>query len=161
MSFSSAVCNEKVIPNEKCIKQHQMVVCDFTVHILMWRNASSCLAFVPGSSGTQFCLPIPVSPQVKSDDCHGCSCYCCWCHCWFCRLCWDNWVNTKGPSSGCYHQSMNNQWRTETWWWNAQVDEAIKDNHAQFKAYKALKKGSKSTEAWEAKATYNVAKHVT
>ena len=57
--------------------------------------------------------------------------------------------------------SKNNQWRTETWWCNAQVDEAIKENHAQFKAYKALKKGSKTTEAWEAKATYNVAKHVT
>ena len=32
-SFSSAVSNVKVNPYEECIKQHHMVVCDFTTHI--------------------------------------------------------------------------------------------------------------------------------
>ena len=31
-SFSSAVNNVKVIPNEECGKQHHMVVCNFTAH---------------------------------------------------------------------------------------------------------------------------------
>ena len=32
-SFSSAVTNVKVIPNEECVKQHHMVVCDFSAHM--------------------------------------------------------------------------------------------------------------------------------
>ena len=34
-SFSSAVSNVKVIPNEECVKQHRMVVCEFTAHIAL------------------------------------------------------------------------------------------------------------------------------
>ena len=54
--------------------------------------------------------------------------------------------------------STNHQWRPETWWWNEQVDETIQEKCAQFKAYKALKKGSKMAEAKEAEATYKNAK---
>ena len=31
-SFSSAISNVKVIPNEECVKQHHMVVCNFIAH---------------------------------------------------------------------------------------------------------------------------------
>ena len=31
-NFSSAVSNVKVIPNEECIKQHHIAVCDFITH---------------------------------------------------------------------------------------------------------------------------------
>ena len=40
-SFSSAVTDVEVIPNEERIKQHLMVVCDFTDHAPLWRKFSS------------------------------------------------------------------------------------------------------------------------
>ena len=56
--------------------------------------------------------------------------------------------------------SKNHQWRTETMWWNEQVYKAIQEKRAQFKDYKALKKGGKMAEAKEAETTYNDAKCV-
>ena len=53
-SFSSTVSKAKVIPNGKCVKQHQMVVWDFTAHI---PHVKKCKflprASSPGSSGTE------------------------------------------------------------------------------------------------------------
>ena len=37
--------------------------------------------------------------------------------------------------------SKNHQWKSETWWWNEQVDEATREKHARFKAYSAMEKG--------------------
>ena len=51
----------------------------------------------------------------------------------------------------------NHQWRRETWWWNDKVDEAIKTKHACFRAYKALVKAGRLSEANEAKTAYNEA----
>ena len=39
--------------------------------------------------------------------------------------------------------SKNNQCKLQTWWSNKQLDDAIQEKRAQFKAYSALKKGGK------------------
>ena len=54
----------------------------------------------------------------------------------------------------------NHQWRPETWWWNAQVDEATQEKRARLNAYKALKKGDRIAEAKEAETAYKNAKHM-
>ena len=44
-SFSSAVRNVKVIPNEECVKQHYMVLCDFSTHIprVIKKSSQPCI----------------------------------------------------------------------------------------------------------------------
>ena len=48
----------------------------------------------------------------------------------------------------------------ETWWWGDKVDEGIKTKHACFRAYKALVKDGRLSEANEAKAAHNEAKRL-
>ena len=45
-SFSSTINNVKVIPNEKCVKQHHIVLCDFTAHI-PWEETEEVLTSYP------------------------------------------------------------------------------------------------------------------
>ena len=54
--------------------------------------------------------------------------------------------------------SKNCHWKYETWWWNEQVDEAIPEKRARFKANSALEKGGMAVEAKGAKTAYIDAK---
>ena len=54
-----------------------------------------------------------------------------------------------------YVVSMNHQCKSETWWWNEQVDEAIR-----FKIYSALKKGGMIADTTGAKTAHIDAKRV-
>ena len=56
--------------------------------------------------------------------------------------------------------SKNHQWKSETWWWNEQVDKVIREKRARFKAYSALKKGGMTAEVKGAKTAYIDTKHV-
>ena len=56
--------------------------------------------------------------------------------------------------------SNDHQWRPKTWCWNEQVDKAIQEKHARFKACKILKKGDKMAEAKEAETAHNATKCV-
>ena len=57
------------------------------------------------------------------------------------------WSKLKGPlldaATEVCSLSKNHQWRPHPWWGNEQVDEAIQEKCAQFKAYNALKKGAR------------------
>ena len=61
------------------------------------------------------------------------------------------WSKLKGPLLNAATKvcglSRNHQWKPGTWWWNEEVDKAIQEKHAQFKSYRALKKGGMTAEA--------------
>ena len=74
------------------------------------------------------------------------------------------WSRLKGPlleaATEVCGMSKNHRWRTETWWWNEQVNDAVQEKRACFKVYNALKKEGKTAEAKEAKTAYMDAKRV-
>ena len=164
-SFSSAVSNVKVIPNDESVKQHHMVVCDFTPHISHlkkrkfiptpknWklRDPATASQFqsafrvkimaAAAAVGNDFCTDVDTSSRIESA-----------------------WSKLKGPLldaatevCGIY---KNHLWKPEAWWWNEEVDKAIKEKHARFKVYSALKKGGMTAEAKEAKIAHIDAKYL-
>ena len=68
---------------------------------------------------------------------------------------WSWMLQLKSAVSPATHH-----WRSETWWWNEQVGEAIQEKRAWFKVYNALKKGGISADAKEIKTAYIDVKHV-
>ena len=72
-SFGSAVSNGKVIPKQECVKQHYMVVCDFSAHIPMRK-------FSPRIRTWKLRDPTSASPflQGENNDCCSCSCHRFW-----------------------------------------------------------------------------------
>ena len=141
-SFSSAVSNVKVVPNEECVKPHHMVVCDFIAHtprVKKWeflpRICTWKLWDPVNASQFQWAFKLKLmtastsaanNAGVAADTAN---------------LTETVWSKLKDPlldaATEVYGNSKNHQWRPETWWWN----DAIPEKHARFKAYKALKKG--------------------
>ena len=54
--------------------------------------------------------------------------------------------------------SKKHQWKRETWWWNYEIDEAIKEKRKRFKHYRALLKEDRDGAAEEARLLYSLAK---
>ena len=102
--------------------------------------------------------------QGKNDGFCGCSCHRFWGRCWYCIWHWVSLVQASGPlldaATKVCGLSKTRQWESETRWWNEQVDEAIREKHARFKAYSALTKGGMTAEAKGAKTAYIDAKLV-
>ena len=164
-NFSSAVSNVKVIPNEECVKQHHLVVCDFTAHIphakkrkfspriRTWKLRDPATA-----SKFQSAFKLKAMTAVAAvASAAGASAH-------TANHVESAWSKLKGSLLDAATEvcglSKNHQWRPETWWWNDEVDKAIQDKRARFKAYNALKKKGKTAEAKEAKTAYIDAKRV-
>ena len=158
-SFSSAVSNVKVVPNEECVKPHHMVVCDFIAHtprvkkreflprICTWKLWDSVNA---SQFQWAFKLKVMTASTSAANNAGVAAGHA--------NLTETVLSKLKDPlldaATEVYGLSKNHQWSPETWWWN----DAIPEKHARFKAYKALKKGGKMPEAKEAETTYNGAK---
>ena len=156
-NFSRAVRNVKVIPNEECVQQHHLVVCDFSVHIphvkkrkftpriRAWKLRDSDTA-----SQFQEVFKAKVMTVTANDDADATS------------HVETVWSRLKGPMLDAATEvcglSKNHKWRAETWWWNENVDKAIQEKRAWFKTYNALIKEGKNEEAKKAKAAYIVAR---
>ena len=55
---------------------------------------------------------------------------------------------------------MNHQWKRQTWWWNASVDDAVNEKKSRYKAFKQLQIQGLFNEANIAKEAYNESKRV-
>ena len=155
-SFSSAVRNVKVIPNEECVKQHYMVVCDFSTHIprVIKKSSQPCIrtwkmrdpatanqfqsAFKIKTMTTAAAVAAASGADTDTANCVE-----------------SAWSKLKGPlldaATELCGPSKNHQWKPEMWWWTEEVDKAISGKRARFKVYSALKKGGMAAEAKEAK----------
>ena len=56
--------------------------------------------------------------------------------------------------------SLNHQWKRQTWWWNAGVDEAVNEKKNCYKAFKKLQIQRLFDEANIAKEAYNESKRI-
>ena len=56
--------------------------------------------------------------------------------------------------------SLNHQWKRQTWWWNASVDEAVNEKRNRYKAFKKLQIQGLFNETNIAKEAYNESKRV-
>ena len=157
-NFGYAVRNVKVIPNDGCVTQHHMVVCDFTVRIppvkkrkftpriRSWKLKDPAVASqfheVFGEKVTA--ARSAAGPDVKSVE--------------------GLWSQLKVPLLDAATEvcglSKNHAWRPETWWWNERVEDAINEKRVRFRAYNVLRKQGKIAEANAAKSEYNDAKRV-
>ena len=156
-----SVSNVKVIPNEECVQQHHLLVCDLSVRTPVIKKRK----FVPRirtwklkdpAVATQYqeVFKAKVNDSETVDDQND--------------TVEGLWSDLKEPllsaASEVCGVSRNHQWRPETWWWNDRVDDAIKEKRARFKTYNTLRKAGKVIEAKEAKTAYNdarrTAKHV-
>ena len=128
-----------VIPNKKSVKQHHMVVCNFTAHI---PHVS------PHLKVTTATAEAATTAGVSAD---------------FANHVETVWSVLKEPPDAATKvcgPPKNHQWRPETWWWSEQMDEAVQGKRAWFNAYKARKKGDKTAEAKQAEAAYIDAKRM-
>ena len=157
-SFSGAVFDVKVIPNEECVQQHHLVVCDFAVRIpkekkrkftpriRAWKLRDPATArrfqeaFKEKMTTAAGVADAPIS-QVESA-----------------------WMKLKGPlldaASDVCGLSKNHKWRPITWWWDDGVEDAVQAKRTCYKAYNTLRKEGKTSEAKEAKTAYINAKRV-
>ena len=151
-SFCGKVTNVKVIPGEACAPQHRLLVCDlrvnppppqqkrkFTPRLRTWRlrdpaTASRFHEAVRERLGTDIDCP-----SVESA-----------------------WSNLKTSLLDATKEvcglSRNHHWRKETWWWNDQVETAVSEKRAHFKAYNTLRKRGTTPEALNARTAYLEAK---
>ena len=125
-NLRKAIINVKVIPSEECVQQHKLVVCDlkvkippikkrsFTPRIRTWKLNDPEIA-------NQFCVDFKLkvaNAASNSDDCVE-----------------SAWSLLKKPlleaAVVTCGLSKKHQWRRETWWWNNEVDEAIKEKTIQ------------------------------
>ena len=56
--------------------------------------------------------------------------------------------------------SLNRQWKRQTWWWNASVDDAVNEKRNRYKAFKKLQSQGLFNEANIAKEACNESKRV-
>ena len=153
-SFRRTVTNVKVIPGEEVVQQHFLLVCDFTVRIPPQKKRK----FVPRlrtwklndpAVASRFCetfqSKVKVAVSSKEDTPVEAA-----------------WNNLKTPlleaTSDTCGFSSGHQWRRQTWWWNEQVNTAIKSKRALFKSYMSLRKRGDTPEARTAREDYLKAK---
>ena len=156
-NLSWAVKDVKVIPNEECVQQHHLVICDFYAHIpavkkrkftpriRSWKLKDPAMAvqFEKAFSDKVNDIDISGGPEQSVEEI---------------------WSKLKNPlletATEVCGLSKPHRWRPETWWWNDRVEDAVCEKRSRFKAYNALRKAGKSAEANEAKLAYNEAKRV-
>ena len=166
-SFSSAVHNVKVIPNEEVVQQHHLVVCDFAVRtprvkkhkfvprIRTWKLKDSATAsqFHDIFKKKVAAASVVDTASTNSNNVDTPA-----------GLVESAWSKLKGPLLEAATEvcgfTKKHQWRPETWWWNERVEEAVNEKRARYKIYNTLKKQGKTAETNAAKATYNAAKRV-
>ena len=152
--FRGKVTNVKVIPGEEVVQQHFLLVSDFSVRIPPHKKRK----FVPRLRSWKLRDPAVVSRycevfrtkvaaavQSKEDTPVEAA-----------------WSDLKTPlleaTSETCGFSSGHQWRRQTWWWNEDVEAAIKSKRALFKTYMSLRKHGDSPETSNAKADYLKAK---
>ena len=153
-NFCGNVTNVKVIPGEEVVQQHFLLVCDFNVRIPPQKKRK----FVPRLRSWKLRDPAVISNyhdvfQTKAASVVSSQV--------------DNpveasWSNLKTPLLEATKEtcglSSPHQWRPETWWWNDEVDAAIKSKRALYKTYKSLRKQGDTPGVAKAKADYDIAK---
>ena len=146
----------KVIPKEECVKQHHMLVCEFTAHIAPLTLHLSLEAQGPSQFQSAFKVKTMIAAAAVASaagaDVDSVNCV---------VLAWSK---LNGPLLDAVTEvcglSKNHQWKSETWWWNEEVNKAIQKKRARFKAYSALKKGGMTAEAKRTKPVYIDAKRM-
>ena len=154
-SISSAIMNVKVIPHEETVQQHHLVVCDFTVRIpwvkkhkiipriCTWKLHKSATASWLQEVFKEKVVGTASANQVESI-----------------------WVKLKSSlleaTTEMCGMTKNNQWKSETSWWNDHISEAVGMKRSHFKAYNRLQEQglADTDEGKEAKAVYKEAKHL-
>ena len=166
-SFSRAVSNVKVIagyPEKELVKQHHLVVCDFTVHtpsakkrkftprLKTWklRDPQTASLFEEAFRKNMLSnITSPVSETANDKPSNVVE---------------AAWTNLKGPLLAAAAEvcgiTKKHQWKRETWWWNGDVEDAVQRKRLSFKKYKTLLGQGKTAEAKEAKSEYDSAKRV-
>ena len=146
----------KVIPDEECVQQHNLVFGDFsgliprpkkrklTPPIPSWKLRDQAVAnefkgvFTESLTATQ-----PNNPtETVEDNCAGLK-----------KPLLEAATEVCGLSKG-------HQWKKETWWWDVGVENAVKLKRARFKTYRKLVKARQTGEAKVAKEAYNDAKRL-
>ena len=153
-NFRRNVTNVKVIPGEEVVQQHFLLVCDFNVRIPPQKKRK----FVPRLRSWKLRDPAVISNyhdvfQTKAASVVSSQV--------------DNpveasWSKLKTSLLEATKEtcglSSPHQWRPETWWWNDEVDAAIKSKRALYKTYKSLRKQGDTPGVAKAKADYDIAK---
>ena len=154
-TFKSMVKNVKVIPGEECVLQHHLLVCVFvhTIRRSVKRKFNSRLRtsklrdpavaeeFAISLNAKLTAAQVMNFPNVD-----------------------EIWVHLKKSffeiSSEVCGTSLNHQWKRQTLWWNASVDDAVNEKRNRYKAFKKLQIQGLFNEANIAKEAYNESKCV-
>ena len=155
-TFKSMVKNVKVIPREECALQHHLLVCDL-VHIIRrsvklkfnprlrtWklRDPAVTKEFAISLNAKLTAAKVMNLPNVE-----------------------EIWAHLKKSlletSSEVCGTSLNHQCKRQTWWWNASVDDDVKEKRNRYKAFIKLQIQGLYNEANIAKEAYNESKRVT
>ena len=153
-SFHKVVTDVKVIPNEECVQQHNLVVCDFNVHIPKAKKrkfSPRIRTWKLRDRGVAAEFRVTFTDKVGSA--HGDKAS---------NSVEEMWARLKDPLLATATEvcglSKNHQWKRETWWWDEKVEDAVKTKRARFKDYKTLAKAGHTHKAASAKAAYSEAK---
>ena len=155
-SFCWAVRDVKVIPQEECVKQHCLVMCDFTVYTPKAKKHK----FTPRIRTWKLRDPAVISrfTEVFQEKVHAGT-----------NTSSSNpveiaWSKLKNPIIETAKEvcglSRNHQWRPETWWWNDRVEEAIAEKRARYKTFRTMRRTGTTAETTTAKAQYTEARRV-
>ena len=152
-SFRGKVTNVKVIPGEEVVQQHFLLVCDFITCIPSQKKRK----FKPRLRSWKLRDPAVISNFHESFRTKVANVV---------PSQMDNpveasWSNLKTPLLEATKEtcglSSPHQWRRETWWWNEQVESAIKSKQTLYRTYISLRKHGDSG-VDKAKADYDTAK---
>ena len=150
-SFRKQVSNVKVILGEECASQHRLLVGDFRVsippqpkhkfvpRIKVWKLRDPQKQAELSEVFKAKTLDSELSQTSTVDEC---------------------WTSLKDKLLQATKQvcgvSSNHPWRRQTWWWNNQVEEAVREKRRCFKLWKA---GGSRAAYNTAKRTSNSAVH--
>ena len=127
------VKNVKVIPGEECALQHHLLVCDlvqtirrsverkFNSRLRTWKFRDPAVAkeFAISLNAKLTAAQVMNFPNVE-----------------------EIWAHLKksflGTSSEVCGTSLNHQWKRQTCWGNASVDDAVNEKRNRYKAFKKL-----------------------
>ena len=146
----------KVIPEEECLKPHQLLILvfkiaavhrvkrKFTPRLRTWKlRDPACAADFKAKFEEKCSSGLVVDSATQPSE-----------------EIWDHLKNNLNSAAEevCGY-SKNHQWKKETWWWNSEVDEAIKEKRRCYKAFNKLKKLKLYDKAYDdAKEAYKTAK---
>ena len=154
-TFKSMVKKVKVFSREKCALQYHLLVCDLvhTIRRSMKRKFKSCLQTwklrdpVVAKKFAIFLNAKLTAAQVRN----------------FLNV-EKIWAHLKKSlletSSKVCGKALNHQWKRQTWWWNASVNDAVNERRNRYKAFKKLQIQGLFNEANIAKEAYNESKRL-